>query len=917
MNQNALTNSPIAHPPNTLPNPPSVLPNSQPNALLAGAAPPPAVPPNTGQSQPVNYIPQPGNIPQGGHANRVYNFTDQTSPPNHMAAKNYINPATRAFAEPPNETGTQLHDPTSEVNSRGQHGGHQDPVPLSAYPYAPYEFKTETGDGHVGVRTGGVRKVAAPRKRAPTACDTCRSKKIKCDNMRPRCGSCIKGGYTTCNYRVNDTKDYAGFDTASAAIMDKLDLLIRDVQDIKSAPYQQVRAHVAHAQVHAQDEHADLGAEKRTRSALQWDMSLTTLFRWRCFVKTLEVLPREAERTVRRLVAEYNRFVPACVRPQLLLLRLKTACALETLLRTRCSALVNSFFLHCHTKIPVLDMAAFFEQLRVYKLVLAHDPTFEMCAFLEMYLEDIAERPPDVYFDALKTSGVEDTAHLRAALARLCALIPVFVAICALGAIATPVGLDNLAKFKSSLEERDSLAFGVFAEAGVEELGLPLSRVAISYELLQYAQLLGQSYPFALPPSSLRTVVFHLLISQYHMSVMAPLVAYEEITTACHAMMYYLEMRRGLDSENSRDDPDCVDGGDDEADLKQECLDETCTKEVVDRLFWTVLKLECELRVELQPYVAILGITLVEPPLVFPKLADFESLGDYSEGSIRLASTYYDEFLWYYFLTEIAVRKVDNLMFDEMCSMRWREQWDSGEFAEETLWTSLVRYLNQYNGIINSLSPQIRGFVMQEENVEQIYWRLKRKRKPSGSSEEDILDDFLVDDDLLLQNQLELIMYIKMRIVTSKLVLFRPIVYLILEDKIGLADLLGAAVAVFQSQSDVVALASPESLGAYLSSNPDTDVGPAIDYYNLMNADMHYQKKFPDEDFALYMQWKHKTSARRVNEGQTDFDEQNDFTLSSLPEVKARLLRVFIQTLLSTPKLVMPTMGAHRHPGLW
>ena len=49
-------------------------------------------------------------------------------------------------------------------------------------------------------------RVAAtyPRKRALTACDTCRLKKIKCDNVRPRCGSCIKNGNLNCHYRTDD-----------------------------------------------------------------------------------------------------------------------------------------------------------------------------------------------------------------------------------------------------------------------------------------------------------------------------------------------------------------------------------------------------------------------------------------------------------------------------------------------------------------------------------------------------------------------------------------------------------------------------------------------------------------------------------------------------------------------------------------
>lgn len=39
------------------------------------------------------------------------------------------------------------------------------------------------------------RTMTFPRKRAVTACDTCRSKKTKCGNERPICASCSKHGW--------------------------------------------------------------------------------------------------------------------------------------------------------------------------------------------------------------------------------------------------------------------------------------------------------------------------------------------------------------------------------------------------------------------------------------------------------------------------------------------------------------------------------------------------------------------------------------------------------------------------------------------------------------------------------------------------------------------------------------------------
>ena len=44
--------------------------------------------------------------------------------------------------------------------------------------------------------------------------------------------------------------------------------------------------------------------------------------------------------------------------------------------------------------------------------------------------------------------------------------------------------------------------------------------------------------------------------------------------------------------------------------------------EVINRLYWTCLKLECELNVELSPFVPLSGITQVDPPSTFPKIPE-------------------------------------------------------------------------------------------------------------------------------------------------------------------------------------------------------------------------------------------------------------------------------------------------------
>ncbi|PVH79103.1 hypothetical protein DL98DRAFT_461561 [Cadophora sp. DSE1049] len=68
-----------------------------------------------------------------------------------------------------------------------------------------------------------------PRKRAVTACDTCRWKKTKCGNERPICASCAKNNQP-CSY--DPRLDHASFDPASLLILDKLTQALQKLNEI-------------------------------------------------------------------------------------------------------------------------------------------------------------------------------------------------------------------------------------------------------------------------------------------------------------------------------------------------------------------------------------------------------------------------------------------------------------------------------------------------------------------------------------------------------------------------------------------------------------------------------------------------------------------------------------------------------------
>ncbi|CAK7210149.1 Zcf27p [Sporothrix bragantina] len=58
-----------------------------------------------------------------------------------------------------------------------------------------------------------------PRKRAVTACQVCRARRTKCDNLKPTCSFCLKTG-AVC---IQSSVDLSSFDPASLKILERLD----------------------------------------------------------------------------------------------------------------------------------------------------------------------------------------------------------------------------------------------------------------------------------------------------------------------------------------------------------------------------------------------------------------------------------------------------------------------------------------------------------------------------------------------------------------------------------------------------------------------------------------------------------------------------------------------------------------------
>lgn len=733
-----------------------------------------------------------------------------------------------------------------------------------------------------------------PRKRSLTACDTCRQKKSKCDNVRPRCGACVRSGNMNCRYRADHPgSDFLLYDVASLTILLKLDTILRHV---KNEP--EPRGRVSYFQ------------------HCLWDMSLMSMFRWRSVQTVLGVSDADQANWTRRLLEKHDRRVH-CGLPQRFQDRLNMCAALEKLLLTHILTFTNSFFLNAHTKVPCLDVICLLESIEIYTLMQKARPKTTFISMLEDYLAlEEGATVPQSFTEALQILNLENNAIRRRAFQRCCELVPLILAVCAIGVIAAPLKLDNHQRFENSTEE------GRFLEnLDLLDSPLPQDRKKLSAAFIDYAHIISLVFPFSLKRNSVVSIEYHIMLNQYHHYNMDPLKAHKAIVTASSDMMYYLEKEMNREATSEQ--------------LRYVFAEKRL---IVDRLFWTCLKLECELRAELSPHVPLLGITQMIPPSPFLKIPDAVSSEDHLADSVALTNKYDDKNQWYFFLTEIAVRKVDNKLYDEIYSVDSVKEalWDLDEFVEKLLWRILIKYLKQYDAIVALLLPRIRNFVLLEVDVDEIHASMKkranRKRGAQEAFEGDILDnldEFFIDEDLLLKAQLELIMFIKTRFLASKIALFRPIMNLILEDRIPFTEVFEAAAAVLSQVKagkvdEMVMNHShlPSQLNSTISANNDAlqlDSSSSSSQFanNFLNGEVAYIEaiKAPPNSSGDTREDNFNDIVEYDN---SKDDSHPDFLIvKDYVAARRRVLQSFVKNLITVPKSNIPKIGLHRHSGLW
>ncbi|KAH6718437.1 hypothetical protein BKA61DRAFT_302044 [Leptodontidium sp. MPI-SDFR-AT-0119] len=456
-----------------------------------------------------------------------------------------------------------------------------------------------------GRQKSRFRTMSFPRKRAVTACDTCRWKKTKCGNERPVCSSCAKHGWP-CSY--DPRLDHASFDPASLLILDKLHQTLQKLSEIEQEVKGQNRTGNAtivndlrspstttvqqvvgssttspgyhhgssHDSTHTNEHGA--GACNRTplTSSPSDSLEVPTAFgsteailtwpifngRWSSNVLSNEILignvpsaHAERESGKRASVGINEENVPF---------------------------LVESFLQLVHSKNPVFHT----QQIRVAARQVAE------CGF---------------GWDASSC---------------------IVLLACALGAIARPYSpspeLDLLSgSGRTSLEDKP----------GHLETGNAFYQVARKrFGLLDQSIMAGQC---------------HMLSGIFLMYTMRPLEAWSAFHQAGSIYSLYLKSQAALQERNNDMDIDVS--------LSQ------LEKRLEQRLYWTVLKSECEIRVQLD--LPQSNLCKLDYPFLFPSPPSPGSPVESPESALTASSQQLqlaEEQTWFYYLSEIALRRIEN-----------------------------------------------------------------------------------------------------------------------------------------------------------------------------------------------------------------------------------------------------------------
>ncbi|KAK5992561.1 hypothetical protein PT974_05974 [Cladobotryum mycophilum] len=474
-------------------------------------------------------------------------------------------------------------------------------------PPSPTEVAGVTGR-RPGKRPAARGTAFYPRKRANTACQVCRARKTKCDNMKPSCTYCLSVG-ATC---IQSPVDLSSFDPASLKILDRLDELERVIRSVSSNPASESPASSTHLGPLFASPTADAsgrgfgnsGGVDKSSISQQRQLSLPTIHetitagayrsggvsaRPGVFEDGPEInsiLPQRVDHILQWSIfldtqshhlspASYRAPPDAMSTPPASAASLAALCDMES---PRIYELLNNFFHHIHCKNPILDEAS------------------ARRTVLDAFLNGIDWSP-----------------------ASCLALI-----ICALGCIATPFGPSTETKVGTQAYNDSQ----IFFHAAQKRIG----------PLLVRSDIVGAQCLF--------------LSGIYLMMVFQPIYAWRFFSQALAACQHFPFLAR---AQNLQSSPDSMEMG------RQDTQEQA--------VYWSAWKSERELRQELDlPDFDILnsGSTLYPPFFPAPPSQPANSPeGPDSEAQRARAS-------WLFYLAEISLRRLTSRLSSEILSLRER-----------------------------------------------------------------------------------------------------------------------------------------------------------------------------------------------------------------------------------------------------
>ncbi|KAL1979472.1 hypothetical protein VTN96DRAFT_5716 [Rasamsonia emersonii] len=375
-----------------------------------------------------------------------------------------------------------------------------------------------------------------PRKRAVSACQLCRRRKTKCDNVRPTCGFCASIG-ATCVYQASHT-DYSSFDPASLVLLERINHVVALLESGRAARPEPATLPDQHTTADILPDALEIPARcNLSCRVLKWPILQDCGFDPDALDSLFALEPETAPPGLERSQGVVEEDIPAHVR---------------------------RFLTNVHTKNPVVDHRQLTRDAR-----------------------HIAE-------------------HGLSWNAPTC----IVLLACALGILSQPFRRTTVSQPREPTADR-ALADAYYAAAR-KRIGL-------------------------LDPSSLSYLQARFLSGVYEMYTLRPLDAWHSFHSACSAMQLYLQKR--------------APGNDEIRDLEQ-------------RVYWSCLKSECELRTEIN--------------LASSRIAELRFTEEFPTPPVESVETPEEfplEESWYYYLTEISQRhildRIMNAFYAEEDDRRW------------------------------------------------------------------------------------------------------------------------------------------------------------------------------------------------------------------------------------------------------